>query len=116
MVAKENGKADILKWLKRKFLWQKVGELYWEEKDKDFEVGLPLYCEAVKQADGSKKNAGRCLVRIYQRQNGRYFAVERHRSFGKIGRGGKTCTRYALGKRRLYMESKCIRYSNNDIQ
>lgn len=55
MVAKENGKADILKWLKRKFLWQKVGELYWEEKDKDFEVGLPLYCEAVKQADGSKK-------------------------------------------------------------
>ena len=51
MIAKENGKADVLKWLKRKFLWQRIGELYLN----DFKVGFPLYYEPIKQADGTKK-------------------------------------------------------------
>ena len=51
MIAKENGKADIFKWLKRKISWQKVGDLYL----KDLKIGLPLYYEQIKQPDGSKK-------------------------------------------------------------
>ena len=51
MIAKENGKADRLKQLKRKINWQKTGELYLE----DVKIGFPLYCESVKQTDGTKK-------------------------------------------------------------
>ena len=51
MIAKENGKADILKWLKRKISWQKVGDLDLT----DLKIRLPLYYEPVKQQDGSKK-------------------------------------------------------------
>lgn len=51
MIAKENGKPDLLKQLKRKINWQKVGELYL----KDEKIGFPLYYELAKQPDGTKK-------------------------------------------------------------